>query len=167
MRNIKIVKQSEISQQQLDEIISIKSIAWPYPYEKQVEWINKHLNNDDLHLLLFKSGILKGYMNLLHIEIAINKIVTQAFGVGNVCVKNKGEGLGLELMKQVNNFIAESGKPGVLFCKRQLTDFYNKSGWLITDQSTVILDSEYPDVQTMIFNYSSAVYQLKYTGRLF
>jgi len=106
-------------------------------------------------------------MNLLHVEIAINHKETQAFGVGNVCVKNKGEGLGLELMKQANNFITESGNPGILFCKTQLTNFYNKSGWLLNEQNTVILDSEYLNVQTMIYNYSSPVYQLKYTGKLF
>lgn len=167
MQSIKIVKQSDISQQQLDEIISIKSIAWPYSYEKQVEWINIHLNDNDLHFLFIKSGILAGYMNLLPIEIAINQKEIQAFGVGNVCVKNKGEGLGLQLMKQANDFIAESDKLGLLFCKPQLTNFYKKSGWLLTDKSTVIIESEYVNVQTMIYNYSYPVYQLKYTGKLF
>lgn len=167
MQSVKIVKQSGISQLQLDEIISIKSIAWPYSYEKQVDWINKHLKDNDLHFLFFKSGILAGYMNLFPIEIVINQKETHAFGVGNVCVTNKGEGLGLELMKQANNFIADSGKSGILFCKPPLIKFYNKSGWLLTDQSTVVLDSEYQNVQTMIYNYSSPVNQLKYTGKLF
>jgi predicted N-acetyltransferase YhbS len=167
MQTINIVKQSDISQQQLDEIISIKSIAWPYSYEKQVEWINKHLNDNDLHFLLFNSGILEGYINLFPVEVAINQKETKAFGVGNVCVKNKGKGLGLQLMKQANNFISKTGKPGLLFCKPQLTNFYLKSGWLLTDKSTVIIDSEYPNVQTMIYNYSSPVYQFKYAGKLF
>lgn len=163
----RIVKHADIRQPELDEIIGLKSIAWPYPYDRQLDWIRKNLRDDDLHLLLYKSEIAIGYLNLRSIDIAINTTVVRAFGVGNVCVKDRGKGYGKELMIQSNELIKKSGNVGLLFCKQHFVEFYQKVDWILIDRKKVNIRTDNRIVHTMIYNHYAFVNELEYAGNLF
>ena len=47
-----LIPHKEVTSKQLEEIIKIKSKAWPYSFEKQLEWINTNLKETDIHVLL-------------------------------------------------------------------------------------------------------------------
>ncbi len=163
----KIVKHANILEQDLNEIILIKSVAWPYPYEKQIKWMDNHLKDSDLHLLLFNKNKAVAYLNLITIKLLIDNAVTDGLGVGNVCTIEKGMGLGNELMKQTNQYIKNENKIGLLFCKPNLVSFYIKNGWhvIIKNQLNVVFDNK--NVETMIFNYKLPFKKLTFGGMAF
>jgi len=167
MYKLKIIRHSDLSKADLDEIIKIKSVAWPYPYEKQTEWIKANLKGSDLHLILLKNNEAVAYLNLIDIELEIDNKLFNAFGVGNVCAIQKGEGYGNELMKQTNQYITEKVRIGLLFCKKELVDFYKKYGWNRIDKNKLTLKFNNSNIKTMIFNQLETFIKLQYNGKSF
>ena len=48
MYSIYTVKHSEATPLDLDRAISLKSVAWPYPKESQIQWMRENLKPADL-----------------------------------------------------------------------------------------------------------------------
>lgn len=167
MFELKVIQHAKISKKELNEIITIKSAAWPYPYEKQLEWLNSNLKEFDLHLILLKSNNSVAYLNLNDIELEIDNKPFKAFGVGNVCAIEKGKGYGNELMKKTNQYIIEKKRIGLLFCKKELVNFYVKFNWKLVDKKKLYLTFENCDIQTMILKKNHLVSSLKYNGKAF
>ena len=166
MFSLKVIRHADISKNELDEIIKIKSVAWPYPYEKQLEWISQHLKNSHLHLLLLKNNEAVAYLNLIEIEIEIDHKLFNAFGVGNVCAIEKGKGYGNELMKLTNGYIIDKGQVGLLFCKKELIDFYKRFAWTIVDKNKLILSFDNSKIEAMV-NRLQPFIKLQYKGKSF
>ncbi len=166
MFSLKVIQHADISKDELDEIIQIKSVAWPYPYEKQQEWINQHLKNSDLHLIL-KNNKAVAYLNLVDIEIEIDHKLFNAFGVGNVCAIEKGKGFGNELMILTNQYIKTKQKPAMLFCRPELICFYEKFGWLTIEKDKIKLAFKNRNIVTMGFNIKSNLQLIKFFGKTF
>ena len=167
MFTLKLIRHSEVSETELNEIIIIKSVAWPYPREKQLEWLKANLRDSDLHLLLLNNEKPFAYLNLINIELGIDHKVYGAYGIGNVCSIEKGKGYGDELMKQVNKYIISENKLGLLFCKQSLVDFYKKQNWKLIDKNQITLSLDNSHIKTMIFNYNLPFIKLIFTGRPF
>lgn len=167
MYTLKIIQHSDVSKADLDEIIKIKSVAWPYPYEKQLEWLKANLKESDLHLILLKNNNTVAYLNLIDIDLEIDNKLFNAFGVGNVCTVEKGKGYGNELMKQTNQYIFEKKRVGLLFCKKELVDFYEKYNWLLMNKNKVILSTDNNKIETVVFNQIEPIIKLQYKGKLF
>jgi hypothetical protein len=162
-----LVTHKEITTIQLNEIIQIKSIAWPYSYEKQLEWIHHNLKNTDIHVLLYQEEILVAYLNLIDIELKIDNILFDALGIGNVCAIEKGKGLGFELLNKTNKFIIEDHSIGLLFCKIDLVSFYTKSSWNLIEKKQLNLVFDTKNIETMIFNYNLPFKKLTFEGKAF
>lgn len=167
MFEIRRIRQSDLSPQELDEIIRIKSIAWPYSYEKQVEWINNNLKDTDIHLLLLEDNKIVAYLNLIPNVLLLDDNVYHILGVGNVCSIERGKGFGVELMRQTNQLISEENKIGLLFCKPSLVYFYNKNGWIVIEKFRLNLLIDNKNIETMIFNNILPFRMLTFTGRTF
>ena len=164
---MKIIQHSEITPADIDEIIRIKSIAWPYPYESQLNWLNNNLKAEDLHLLLQKGNRSVAYLNLIDIKVEVDNKIENAFGIGNVCAIEKGKGYGNELMKLTNQFINKESKPGLLFCKSELVCFYKKFNWVVIEKKKLRLDINNKNIETMFFNFDQKVELLTYHGNSF
>lgn len=159
---VKIILHKNLSESELTEIINIKSISWPYSYIENKNWIEKNLNDEDLHFLVYKNDELLSYLNLVKVSVKNNEEKIQVLGVGNVCTKYKGRGDGKVLMEELKVYLKKSGERGLLFCKSQLEDFYNKYGWV---KITNIYPKE--NIITMVFNFGLENYNLNYDDRLF
>ena len=164
---LKILVQSEIGQNDLFDIISVKSVAWPYTYEMQLKWINENLNASDLHLLLQEDSKTVAYLNLINIEIEINDINFKSFGIGNVCSAEKGKAYGNELMILTNQYIKENQKTAILFCKPELVCFYEKYDWLTIEKDKLKLAFDNRNIVTMGFNIDCNLQLFKYSGNTF
>lgn len=164
---LKIIQHANISKSELDEIIHIKSVAWPYPYEKQIEWIHEHLKNSDFHVLLFEESRVVAYLNLIDINLFIDNKKTSALGVGNVCALTKGKGYGSELMKKNNQFLIDQNKIGLLFCNKNLVVFYKTNNWKLGERCKLLIPSSKKHPNTMIFNLKESFNKLEYIGELF
>jgi len=167
MFELKIIAHRNIIQSDFNEIFEVKSVAWPYPRESQLKWLNENLKDEDLHLLLQTNKKTVAYLNLIKIELKINNKKIKSYGIGNVCSIEKGKGYGFELMKLTNQFIAETLNPGLLFCKPELIRFYEKFNWKVIEKNKIKLAFNNQDVETMYFNFGKNLHSLTYLGASF
>lgn len=167
MFELKLIPHSGVTEKDLNEIIKIKSVAWPFSYEDQVNWMNLNLKESDLHVLLVMKGTIVAYLNLKTIEIIINGKSFNGLGVGNVCAREQGKGWGKELMVQCNSFIEKSNKIGLLFCKEKLVAFYTRCTWQKIDNAKLKVEFTNKDIFSMYFNFTDPVQLMEYKGRQF
>lgn len=162
MFRIEFVIHRNISDQQLIDIVNVKSKQWNYEKKSQLAWIKDNIKNSDIHVLLYKQNDQIAYLNLIDIEIALNGNKMKAYGVGNVCAVEKGKGYGLELMRNVNTYILNLAKVGILFCKEDLLNFYIKTGWIVLEQKNIDIKNNndfvmfygYPSKENVLIEYS-------------
>jgi len=162
-----LIPHKKITSTLLNEIIQIKSIAWPYNYEKQLKWIHGNLKSTDIHVLLYREESLVGYLNLIEIEFKIDGNLKNGFGIGNVCAKEKGKGWGKELISETNSYLIQTNKIGLLFCKDLLVNFYKINNWRKIEKEKITLLFNNKFIQTLIFNWDNGFQNLEYTGRPF
>ncbi len=158
---VKLLKHSEIKEQELKKIIEIKQLSWNYSYESHLEWINSNLHDSDLHFMCYRGDELISYLNLVRVNGVKDDEVVNFFGVGNVCTKYKGVGDGTKLMNKLNALLKAKGWHGLLFCKEKLIDFYKKNNWVLFEN---LVDDE--TIFTMVYNYFDNT-KLTYNDRIF
>lgn len=162
MLEIKIIKHENIQYSQLEDICKIKSIFGNYTLESQLNWIENNVKANDIHFLIYDNNKLIAYTNLIEETLLINNEKINILGIGNVCVNEKGKSKGSLLMKNVNKFLSNNDKIGLLFCKKNLISFYEKTDWILIEPNY----SE--EICWMIFNYDLAKKEaISYDGRLF
>jgi len=167
MFNIAFILHKSITNKQLAEIISIKSIAWPHNFDSQLDWINSNIKDEDIHALLFLNESLIAYLNLIEIEFKLDGKKKKGYGIGNVCVKEKGKGWGKEIMTKTNLYLAKKKIIGLLFCKSSLVNFYSLNNCLLIDKQNVTLAFDNKLIETMIFNSCEDFHNIEYLGKPF
>lgn len=118
----------------LDKIVSLKMQHWNYKKVDQKRWISENIADNDYHLMLNDNrGEIIAYLNIVNLNINIEKAIKFYLGVGNVCVNKEfgGNGYGMLIMNAANFFIKNLGLPGILLCKESLNNFYQKTGWVL------------------------------------
>ncbi|WP_419237892.1 GNAT family N-acetyltransferase [Photobacterium leiognathi subsp. mandapamensis] len=160
MFNVQIVKHGNISKEILITICNIKSIFGDYTLESQIKWLEDNLLNDDLHFLIYYKEKLVSYANIIKTELEVEGGKINVYGIGNVCVKEKYKGYGKILMSKVNEFIKHNNRSGILLCRKELVNFYNKNGWKL-------LTGDNDGINLMIFNLDFNYINAQYKGRLF
>lgn len=167
MIKLSIIKHSEISPQILDEIVRVKNVAWPYPMESQVKWLDDNLSPEDLHVLLTNEGKTIAYMNLVRIIFEANDAEFMAYGVGNVCAVEKHKGYGTELMNRVCEFLTSNRTAGMLFCKTSLVKFYERFGWDDVERDYCLAPHLPDDIHIMTYLSPRKPKYFKYEGKVF
>ena len=150
MYSIYTVKHSEATSLDLDRAIYMKSVAWPYPKESQIQWMRENLQPEDFHVFLMQDGTDVAYLNIAMVYATINGTPTLCAGIGNVCSSRKGGGK--NLMSLTNNLIIDLNVPGILFCRDKLVSFYDKFNWSLLKSEQVILNHLGEGINTMVYN---------------
>lgn len=150
MFHIKMINHQDITKQELNEIIAVKSTQWHHNYDQQLKWIDENIKETDIHVLLLSNNINVAYLNLIDIDLVVNDIPKKSLGVGNVCAIEKGKGYGFELMKEVNKIISDLNKIGILFCKVALLNYYSSLNWKELKQNQYRIDCG--NSKVMVFN---------------
>jgi hypothetical protein len=165
---IKFIVHKNVTKIELEEIIQIKTIAWPYSFEKQLKWIKNNIKESDVHVLLYDiQGEIIAYANLINIGVKINHLDFSAFGIGNVCTKEKGKGYGKVLMNFINHYLLQKNKIGLLFCTPKLIHFYELNQWELIAKNKIHLPSNYAFVKSMMFNWNHDLESIEYRGLAF
>ncbi len=167
MFKLRIIRHSEASKEDIANVIKLKSIAWPYPFDSQEEWISKNIKEDDLHVFLQTDDVNEAYMNLVDISLEINGVSTKSYGIGNVCTKTKGMGYGNKLMTLVNDYLKMVNRPGLLFCHEFVEPFYVKCGWKKIEREICFINGLTPEIFIYGYNLPPTLISLKYGERLF
>ncbi len=164
MLEVLYIQHDKLTQPLLDEIINVKTAAWSYSYDEHYKWIKSNLKNSDIHVLLYDGNTALAYINLIEIQLDIDLVELNGFGVGNVCAIEKGKGWGKELILRVNKFLIENNKVGLLFCKNELIKFYIENRWIITSSEQIKLLNINNGINTLVYNVPDNFIQLKYDG---
>lgn len=129
---IEFIEHKDINKNELEKICILKKQHWDYSIEKQMQWINCNLSNNDVHLLLKENDeILFGYLNLVKLSILLDDKSTNMIGIGNVCVDNNYQKnqYGFFLMKTAEYYLRKKKENGILLCKEKLIPFYDTIRW--------------------------------------
>lgn len=167
MYEVLLVEHNQVTTELLKKIITIKSAAWTYSYEAQLDWINRNLKDSDIHVLLLLDKNPVAYLNLIQIELKLDSITHEGFGIGNVCAVEKGKGWGKWLLRAVNEYIINNNKIGLLFCKNELIKFYSEIGWELVSSNNVFFTQVDSKWNTFVFNTPKRYTKLYYIGRSF
>jgi hypothetical protein len=166
MISYQLIDNKSISDRELNEVIKVKQLSWPYTTESHLEWIKQNLKSSDLHFLLYQQDNLLAYINLVDINILIDDKEYIAYGIGNVCTAEKGLGWGGKMMDNVTCFLKKENRAGLLFCKESLLKFYSKYGWETIPSNKIIQPKLNDNVYTMTFGVSCK-HNFIYEGILF
>lgn len=167
MFELKTILHRDLTCELLEDIISLKSVFWSYNHQEHLDWIYKNLNDTDIHVFLLHDKTIIAYLNLIQIEVVVDEKKIQGFGIGNVCAKERGHGWGKLLIDRVNDFIVNSEKIGLLFCKNGLVNFYTKCNWKIVSNLNTNSIEIKDNINVMVFNFIQGFSTLEYFGRMF
>ena len=151
-----LIKQSELNEDLLKEIIFLKNQYWVHPYESQKRWINENLENDDLHLLMKIDEKPVAYLSICRIAITIDENKSDMLGIGSVCVGREyaKKGFGKAIVLKANDIIKEKNAQGVLLCHDALIEFYRRCGWNLINYNAATLASQNYSDNVMLLNGS-------------
>lgn len=126
MTSFEFIEHQAISLSLVNEIIRLKRTVWPYSTESHLEWIERNMYDNDVHLLIWEDTSLIGYLDMVKVTGSLN-----AWGIGNVVVspRKQKKNIGLLLMNLCDFYLANTNTPGILICKETLIGFYAKCGW--------------------------------------
>lgn len=133
MRKIEITisRTDELDLTTIKRINELKSQHWKYTMKEHMLWFQKHIKSDDNHILICEGSRLFAYLNLVHINVEIDKQLYQMFGIGNVCVSKEDEGIGTGtvLMSITKSFLKSAASCGLVLCNDRVLTFYERNGW--------------------------------------
>lgn len=139
MTKIEFIEHEQIEEKQLKQIVALKMQHWPYTVDEQKKWISLNLNDNDIHICIYQKRALIAYLNLAVVNMEIDGENVPTYGIGNVCVDKRYNGLGWGklLMASANLYLKEKKRVGVLLCKEKLLPFYMQSGWKLVNKQEV------------------------------
>ena len=170
MEKFEIIKNAELSDNALQVIIHLKNQHWSYGMDSQKQWINENLRDSDQHCLMYlgKENIrdknrLIAYLNLVKVNVEINKISYECMGIGNVCVDKQYEhkGYGRKLLQNVNAYLKRNNYVGVLLCKPNVEAFYDKLNWRKLVPESVYIKGDLYNNVVMLYNWSLEVTNIR------
>lgn len=136
---IKLVKNIDLDNNLQSKIIALKSQHWPYDTQSQKQWMKNNLNDDDIHVCVISNMDIIAYLNLVNLVATTENMDFNLMGIGNVCVdlKHQKMGWGNLLLCIVNILLKEYKKTGILFCRQELVQFYQRNNWICADPRTL------------------------------
>lgn len=167
MFSVKFLSHKDVTSSDLDQIIAVKTAAWPYGYDKQVEWIKNNLSGDDVHVILTDNHHAVAYLNLIDIQLEIDNNTIHGFGIGNVCALEKGKGHGKIIIEKTNAYLLQKNTIGLLFCKEALLKFYSRLDWKYVDSNKLHYEFDTKNIETMIYNNNIDFKDFHYKGLSF
>lgn len=150
---INYVKNSLLTGDRREKIIELKKQYWKYSSESHKKWMDENINDNEYHLWMEGiNGEILAYLNMVFLQVQFAERFEEVSGIGNVCVNYEisGQGIGLLLMQICNYYINCHKKRGMLLCKKNLSGFYQKSGWQAFPGKVLFQGNEYKEL--VMFN---------------
>ena len=148
---------SKISKELNNEIFLLKNSFWKYGVKSQSIWQTKNVKPFDVHNCLFIKKELAGYTLLRKRKMFLNKKKYFFYLVDTVTISKKyrQQNIGSYLMKMNDDFLKKRKKIGFLLCKKNLVNFYIKSGWKRLKKNTFKVDAKKLNLNGMTYNFVS------------
>ncbi len=130
--NIKLYETDELTDECIKLINGIKNQHWKHTNEEHMKWFVENIRPRDRHLMIYENETkLIAYLDLVRINVNIDKQLYKMHGIGNVCVsKDRGHiGIGTILMLTANIFLKAEKSCGLILCHDKTIKFYERCGW--------------------------------------
>ena len=125
---------SQLSFSDIKNICYLKVKQWKFGIKSQLKWYKINIKRNDIHNLLYLSSNLIGYtaLRVKTCKIDGSKKKNKYFLFDTLIINKKYRNLKLSsILMNFNNFIIKQfGYFSYLICKKELTNFYTKFGWL-------------------------------------
>ena len=132
MFDSRIQSPSEILQEEVSAICSIKNQYWPHSMDSQLEWWRNHTDNDDVLVSLVTGDSIAAFLRLRKRMLTVSGACLDALCATEVCVDKQhlGRGLGRELLEVATVHIKNNGPNlAYLLCWDLQAAFYLSCGW--------------------------------------
>ncbi len=143
---IVICSTKELAIEEIEEINSLKNQYWKHSADEHMKWFRENIKSNDNHIMLYGGGEynLLAYLNIVHVDVAVNQRPHRMMGIGNVCVNmdKQHSGYGAILMSAANMFIKDKRSCGLLLCHEDLLSFYKKMGWSIMNVENALIHNQ-------------------------
>tara|TARA_B100000989_G_scaffold298322_1_gene287095 strand:+ start:81 stop:617 length:537 start_codon:yes stop_codon:yes gene_type:complete len=151
----KTFKHCKITKKLNNEILLLKNTFWKHGIKSQFLWQFKNVKPQDVHNCLFVKKKLVGYTLLRKRRMFLNKKKHYFYLVDTVTISKKyrQQNIGSYLMEMNNDFLKKSKRIGFLLCKKNLMNFYAKSGWKKIKKNTFKINVKKQSLNGMTFNF--------------
>ena len=150
-KNLKIqsLKKKKISNKIKKKILHLKMEDYNYDFKAQSIWFDKNIRDEDIHNLLFYENELIGY-NCLRV-FGSEKKLFYLFDTLLIKKRYRSFGFSSKIMNRSNQLIKKKNFFSILFCKKRMTQYYEKFGWKKLKNSS-IKSSRIKELTCMKFN---------------
>ena len=154
MINILSLKTSQLSKKTIEKILKLKDSHWKKGMISQINFFNKNISKNDIHIILLLKNKLSGYVLLRKKKyIYKNKKLNYLHFDTLIIKKNlRNKKLTPFLMSYVNNVISIEKKISLLFCDKKMLNFYKIYKWRKVKKNKFKLD--YPDNKKLLLMHS-------------
>lgn len=128
---IKVLTTRQLKRQDIFQICNLKNTYWRFSLDKQIQWFQKNIKNDDIHFCYFKRQNIVAY-NSLRKSYFIFKEKKKIFFLFDTFLIHKNFrkiGLAKKMMNQNLKLLKKSKKIGFLLCQKKHINFYKKLKW--------------------------------------
>lgn len=147
--NLYYIKDKHLNNEDKELIVQLKTQFWNFSKDSQLEWINKNIKENDIHILVYDNNnnnkILIGYGVIMKRNCnIIDSIIIDE--------KYRYKGYGGTLIKSVTEYIQDSG---FLLCEKHNINFYEKYGWSTNNDIKIFGKDIKNNLYKMTYNFNA------------
>ena len=154
---IKVLTTRQLKRQDIFQICNLKNTYWRFSLDKQIQWFQKNIKNDDIHFCYFKRQNIVAY-NSLRKSYFIFKEKKRIFFLFDTFLIHKNFrkiGLAKKMMNQNLKLLKKSKKIGFLLCQKKHINFYKKLKWkYLKNQNYKLNIFKKKNLHIMFINFS-------------
>ena len=141
MINLSSIKNYKLSSSQVKNIIKLKNTHWKYSLLAQKEFLKRNYKRNDFHNLLFFKKKLIGYTGFRNYNFYYKKKIYKYLYFDCLIISKKyRKDKFSKLIMNFNEYtIKKKGLPSILFCEKNLINFYKKFNWKVIGQNKLKL----------------------------
>lgn len=145
-------KTNQLKRNILKKILILKNSHYKYGYASQLEYFENSFKSNDIHNILYFKKKIIGYTALRNINIKIYKKKEKCFLFDTLIIDKKFRKKKLaSIIMAFNNYqIKNNFKFAILFCEKNLLNFYKKYSWEKLSQKHI--DFKKYNKNLMIYN---------------
>lgn len=146
-------RHKELSYIEKKEIVILKNTHWKYSVSEHLKYFKKNYKNIDLHNLLFYKKKLIGYTGLRYQSFIYKNKKSKYLHFDCLIIEKKYRDKNLSnlLMNFNMMIINKSSLPSILFCEKNLVNYYKKFKWILSQKLKIILSIEKKEKKKFMF----------------
>ena len=125
------LKTNDLNKNLIKEILKLKETHWKNGLISQKKYFKKNILKDDEHIILYYKACLSGYVLLRKKQCKYNNKKLSYFHFDTLIIKKnlRNQKLSMFIMNFVKSFIKFKKTISILYCNKNVINFYKKFSW--------------------------------------